>query len=138
MSAVWGGWSFLKNLLFTVIHHGVWSLILDPPPCKPHIWENSYSLHLCAKALDQSDGLVFQITISFEPFNHFYIFLHKYRIPFDVLGNVVTFLEKCLFAPKKDKKERKWAKGTTNRVFGLLWKIESLGFASNGLKWSVL
>jgi len=38
---------------------------------KPHIWENSYSRDLCAKALDQSDRSIFQITISFEPFNRF-------------------------------------------------------------------
>ena len=39
--------------------------------CKSHIWENSYSRDLCAKALDQSDRSIFQITISFEPFNVF-------------------------------------------------------------------
>ena len=42
---------------------------------KCHIWENSYSRDLYAKALDQSDRSIFQITISFEPFYHFlYIF----------------------------------------------------------------
>ena len=35
---------------------------------KCHMWENSYSLDLYAKALDQSDRSIFQITISFEPF----------------------------------------------------------------------
>ena len=48
---------------------------------KCHIWENSYSQYLFIKALDQSDYSIFQITISFEPFNRFYIFLHKDRMP---------------------------------------------------------
>ena len=43
---------------------------------KCHIWENSHSQDLCVKALVQSDCSIFQITISFEPFNSFYIFLH--------------------------------------------------------------
>ena len=38
---------------------------------KFYIWENSYYRDLYAKALDQSDRLIFQITISVEPFNRF-------------------------------------------------------------------
>ena len=40
---------------------------------KSHICENSYSLYLCVKALDQSERSIFQITIFFEPFNRFFI-----------------------------------------------------------------
>ena len=72
---------------------------------------------------------IFQITISFEPFNRFLYFLHEDRIPYDVLGDVVTFLEKCLFAPKKGKKEQKWA-GQLEKInfFCILLKIGSLVF----------
>ena len=41
---------------------------------KSHIWENSHSRDVCEKALDQSDRSIFQITISFEPFNRFLYF----------------------------------------------------------------
>ena len=39
----------------------------------------------------------------------FYIFLHEDRIPLDILGDVFTFMEQCIFAPKKGKKEQKLA-----------------------------
>ena len=38
---------------------------------KFHIWQNSRSRDLCVKAIDQSDRLISQIAISFEPFNRF-------------------------------------------------------------------
>ena len=45
---------------------------------KCYIWENSYSRDLYAKALDQSDRSIFQITISFEPFYRF-LYFFAYR-----------------------------------------------------------
>ena len=45
---------------------------------KCHIWEKSYSQDLYAKALDQSDRLIFQITISLEPFDRF-LYFFAYR-----------------------------------------------------------
>ena len=41
---------------------------------KSHIWENCHSPDLCAKALNQSDRSIFQITITFELFNRFLYF----------------------------------------------------------------
>ena len=46
-----------------------------------NIWENSYSRDICAKALDQSESSIFQITIYLlNRFTVFYIFLHIDRI----------------------------------------------------------
>ena len=106
-----------------------WSILWLPDFLrKSHIWENSYSRDLCAKALDQSDSLIFQITISFEPFNHFLYFCRVYTLQSDG----ARFFGKIPFFSKNG------GKGPKNRVFGLLRKIESLVFSRNDLKWSVL
>ena len=55
-------------------------------------------------------------------------------------GSKVTepdFSGKLIFR-KMGEKGPKRSKRSKNRVFWLLWKIESLVFARNGLKWSVL
>ena len=84
---------------------------------KFHIWENSYSRDLCAKALDQSDRSIFQITISFEPFNCFlYIFFIKIEYH-KTFKTMLSFFCKNAVLPWKRVKRSKsgrssWTKST--------------------------
>jgi len=93
---------------------------------KSHIWENSYSQDLCAKALDQSDRSIFQITISFEPFNCFlYFFCMKIEYHQTFLDDLSLLWKNAYLPPKRAKVGGAVGK---NQLFCILLKIGSLDF----------
>ena len=58
---------------------------------KSYIWENSYSQDLCAKALDQSDRSIFQITLNFWTIQQFFI-IFCMKIEYHKTFTVMLFL----------------------------------------------
>ena len=73
---------------------------------KSHIWENSYSRDLCAKALDQSDCWIFQITIfwTVQPFLIFFCIKIEYHKTFKMM--LLLFRKNAHFP----KNRAKWSK----------------------------
>ena len=96
---------------------------------KCHIWEISYSRDLYSKALDQSDQSIFQIAISFEPFNRFlYFFAYRYNT-IRRLRILCHFSIKMPFCPEKGQKGAKVGGAVgKNQLFCILFKIGPLDF----------
>ena len=97
---------------------------------KPHIWENSHSQDLCAKALDLSDRSLFQITIIFwtvQPYLIIFCIKTEYHIR--RLRCCCHFSGKMPVSPKKGKNGAKVGRAVgKNQLFYILLKIGSLYF----------
>ena len=109
---------------------------------KSHIWENSCSRDLGQKGPKKGKNTVFGLDTKWQ-YSTQLLKILKILFHIWIAGEMYFQIDVDNFFSISTPSTLKWVQSWAisrpkNSIFGLLWKIDSLLFARNGLKWSVL